>query len=168
MKLALSPVRAKGLAHKDSSSSYTPPAMPASAPGATLHWELGDAGGSRGLQSGPGASTGKAEPCQGQMSSDSKKGSAASWVFWRSCSLACHYGLAGVSRRAELLSLGPLPMSGQVMRALPSVFVIPLPFALPSNDRVWPLIWREAKYILVFSAENLWIHSDAVAYSSFY
>ena len=86
MKLALSPVRDKGLDHKDNSSSCTPTAMAASAPGPTLTTRAGGALETvstvcRGrLQLGPAAGIGKAEHYQGwQMSSGSKKALQLAW-----------------------------------------------------------------------------------------
>lgn len=90
MKLALSPVRDKGLDHKDNSSSCTPTAMAASAPGLTLPARAGGAlethhAVCRGrLHSGPAASTSKAEHYQGwQISSGSKKALHLAWSVER-------------------------------------------------------------------------------------
>lgn len=64
MKLALSPVKDRGLDHKDNSSSCAPTAMASSAPGPTgagVALEMDSAVCRGRLQSGPAASRGKAE-----------------------------------------------------------------------------------------------------------
>lgn len=141
MKLALSSVRNKGLDYKDSSSSSASTAVSVDALGAHIHGLGGTGQGQsclwRCALGGAGCWWRQSRALAAAADVwRQQKGSAACPGCRRSCTWACHH--APGPRWAwgqEQLGLGPLPRAGWGARALPSLSVLPLPFALPSYGR---------------------------------
>lgn len=162
MKLALSPVRDKGLDHKDNGSSCTPTAMAASVPGLTLQMRAGGTLESENdvcrarLHSGPAASAGKAEHYQGwQVSNGSKKALHLACLLEVLILGLSPWSLAGKSRRAGVVELRASSNGRMSNEGSPLSLCLTSAFSLPSDDRKSLTSHPQGgKCIFVCSVEN--------------